>query len=136
MAPPTVGGGVPGPVVVGSYPPISCHWHPSPNPTQTHMSFKTEVKVSGVGLPLSSKPDPPKRKRLPNLSVHPAAPYRAPGVLVRGFGVEVGTVVGNEPYAGAEGTSTPAVLVPSIQVQSSWPQSITMLVMAEVTTPL
>ena len=59
-----------------------------------------------------------EQEQIPELSVQPAAEYRAPGVFVKGFGIVVGTDCGNEPYCGVGGTAIPAVLVPSIQVQS------------------
>src|SRR5260221_13281746 len=73
--------------------------------------------------PANSQPSPPKSQRLPLLSVHPAAPYRAPGVLVKGFGNVVRAVPGNEPYCGAP--IGPADFVPVILVQSLCPQSNT-----------
>src|ERR1700732_3445308 len=99
------------------------------------MSFMAPFSVSAGVRPVNSQPVPPKRKRLPNLSVQPTAPYRAPGVLVKGFGVVVGAIVGNAPYWGVGGDATPAVFVPSIHVQSLWAQSTMMLVMFAVTTP-
>src|SRR5690242_7324016 len=102
--------------VVGSCPPTNCHWQKSPQDiSQTHRSFIEAGSVSAGFFPANSKPTPPNKKRLPELSVHPTAPYRAPGVLVKGLGIDVGTVVGNCPYCGAEGTAIPAVFLPSIQ---------------------
>src|SRR5579863_6844407 len=107
------------------------------NDTQTHISFMGALCTVGDVAPVNSKPSPPNRNMLPELSVHPAAPYRVPGVLVRGFGVgvvPVGALAGNAPYCGVP--SKPAVLPPSIHVQSLWPQSTTMFVTFAVTTPL
>jgi hypothetical protein len=55
------------------------------------------LSVSGVAFPVNSKPLPPNRQRLPALSVQPAAPYRPPGLFVKGFGIDVGAVEGNDP---------------------------------------
>src|SRR2546429_1714642 len=102
--------------------------------THTHSSF---MVVFGVFLglpPANSQPSPPNSHRLPLLSVHPAAPYRAPGVLVNGFGSVGGALDGNEPYCGAP--IGPAVFVPSIHVQSLCPQSTTTALTLAVTTPL
>src|SRR5216684_1103630 len=102
--------------------------------THTQRSFMGAFRVSCGVPPCNSQPSPPNSQRLPALSVHPAEPYRAPGVLVKGFGIVVGAAPGNEPYCGAP--IGPAVFVPSIHVQSLCAQSTTMLVTFAVTTPL
>src|SRR5256885_14158104 len=102
--------------------------------THTQRLLWGALSVSCGRPPANSQPSPPNSQRLPLLSVHPAAPYRAPGVLVKGFGNVVGAVAGNEPYCGAP--IGPAVFVPSIHVQSSCPQSTTTVLTLAVTTPL
>src|SRR5260370_42608679 len=102
--------------------------------THPKRSFMGAFSVSCGVPPANSQPSPPNSQRLPLLSVHPAAPYRAPGGLVKGFGIVVGAVDGNEPYCDAP--IGPAVFVPSIHVQPLCAQStITALTLA-VTSPL
>src|SRR6266513_3569902 len=102
--------------------------------THTQRSVMGAFSVSCGLPPANSQPSPPHSPRLPLLSVHPAAPYRAPGVLVKGFGSVGGALDGNEPYCGAP--IGPAVFVPSIHVQSLCPQSTTTVLTLAVTTPL
>src|SRR6059036_1241426 len=101
--------------------------------THTQRSFMGAFSVSCGVPPANSQPSPPNSQRLPPLSVHPAAPYRAPGVLVKGFGTVGGAVAGNEPYCGA--AIVPAVFVPSIHVQSSCAQSTITVFTLAVTHP-
>src|SRR5947208_15982186 len=102
--------------------------------THTQRSFMGAFSVSCGLPPANSQPSPPNSQGLPLLSVHPAAPYRAPGVLVKGFGNVVGAVAGNEPYGGAP--IGPAGFVPSIRVQSSCPRSTTTVRPLAVSTAL
>src|SRR2546429_9815560 len=92
--------------------------------THTQRSFMGAFSASCGLPPANSQPSPPNSQRLPLLSVHPAAPYRAPGVLVKGFGNVVGAVAGNEPYCGAP--IGPAVFVLSFIFTASCPQQTPM----------
>src|SRR5260370_18752096 len=102
--------------------------------THTQRLSMGVVRWSGGVPPCNSQPFPPNSQRLPLLSVHPAAPYRAPGVLVKGFGSVVGALAGNEPYCGAP--IGPAVFVPSIHVQSLCPHPTTGVSQFTLTTPI